>query len=132
MGYLEIVPACASTTAGTVGFAGGMGAGSRVRDDAPSDAAIDALPLLMEADFAKIDVEGSEWPILRDSRLAGVERLVLVMEYHRRFPFDTGAADEARWLLAEAGFEVVDLRPNYWGHGLLWAVKSPQTTQGSA
>ena len=120
---VRVVPACAGARAGTVGFAAGLGTGSRVAEGAPQSVAVDALPLLNEADFAKIDIEGSEWPILRDSRLASVERLVLVMEYHRRFPFDSGAGTEARNLLDGAGFEVIAEHPNYWGHGLMWAVK---------
>ena len=35
------------------------------------------------ADFVKMDIEGGEWPILGDPRLRDLERLTLVMEYHR-------------------------------------------------
>ena len=121
---MTLIEACATNEGGMMGFAAGLGTGSRASEDAPPVPAIDVLPLLKDTDFAKIDIEGSEWSILRDPRLCHVNRLLMVLEYHRRYPFDTGAADEVQNLLRAAGFTVCQVESNYWGHGLIWAVKS--------
>lgn len=123
MADVTIVAACACTTDGTVAFQSGGGAGSHVSDQGTPTLAVDVFPLMAQADFVKIDIEGSEWPILRDPRLSALSKLVVVMEYHRRSWDDSGAEHEARRLLELAGFIVVRTEPNYWGHGLMWAIK---------
>ena len=113
---------CAATRDGELAFAVGGGAGSRVQVGGRPTPAIDVLPMIAEADFVKMDIEGSEWPILADLRLATVGPTTLVMEYHRRFPYDKGAAEEAKRLLIAAEFRVTKIEPNHWGHGLIWGV----------
>lgn len=120
---LRIVAAAAATHDGHVNFQSGLGAGSRIVDSGTPTEAVDIFPYLEECDFVKMDIEGGEWPILEDERFRELDDVVLVMEYHRRFPDDKGAADAARTLLEAAGFTVSRVQPNYWGHGLLWAVK---------
>jgi FkbM family methyltransferase len=42
----------------------------------------DVFPFLANADLVKIDIEGAEWEILADPRLADLEAVALVLEYH--------------------------------------------------
>jgi FkbM family methyltransferase len=123
---VRVVPAAASTSDEQVRFSSGAGAGSRLSDDGELVDAIDFIPLLTTADFVKLDIEGGEWQILGDPRLTRTLEsrdgpLVLVMEYHRRFPGDKAALSETTKLLTDAGFKVGPVTPNYWGHGTLWA-----------
>jgi FkbM family methyltransferase len=119
---VQVVPACAAVADGTVSFVEGLGSGSHVGEGGSESPAIDVFPLFEWADYVKMDIERSEWPILEDARLAGVGPVALAMEYHRRRWQDRGAEQYARALLEKAGFEVVRCDPNYWGHGLIWAL----------
>jgi FkbM family methyltransferase len=42
----------------------------------------DVFPFLAQADLVKIDIEGAEWEILADHRLAELEAVAIVLEYH--------------------------------------------------
>jgi hypothetical protein len=121
---MAIIGAATSTTDGPVRLVSGLGTGSRVGVNGDLVDSVDPLPLLADCDFAKIDIEGSEWEILADPRLTDIDNIVIVMEYHRRFVGDTGALDEANRLLGEAGFTTGHVQPNVWGHGLIWAWKT--------
>lgn len=83
----------------------------------------DVLPELLGADLVKIDIEGSEWAILRDPRFARGGPAALVLEYHP----DAGAADasaareRAASLLGAAGYEVRDAVAPTADAGVLWA-----------
>lgn len=126
VGEVEVIEAAASTEAGTLVFNQGRGGGSALADD-PSEGvtvpAIDIFDHLAAADFVKMDIEGGEWPILADPRLAELRHVTLVMEYHRvgapHLPARTAAAE----LLAAAGFSTGFGAANHWGHGTLWAWK---------
>jgi FkbM family methyltransferase len=123
---VTFVEAAASTRNGTLRFQDGVGGGSHISIDGSGVevAAVDVFPHLAGADFAKIDIEGGEWPILHDPRLAGLEDLVIVMEYHRSMAPSLPAQDAARGLLEAAGFDVGHVTHNHWGHGTLWAWKT--------
>jgi FkbM family methyltransferase len=85
---------------------------------------IDVLPILTEADFLKMDIEGGEWEILADPRFAGTGLRALCMEFHRYgCPTDdpTSAVTE---LLRAAGFSVADLRAE-GDAGIAWAIRDP-------
>lgn len=120
-GRIEVIAAAAATSDAPVRFGGGRGAGSMIDEHGEEVPGIDLLELLPGYDLAKIDIERSEWPILADPRLAEGGPLVIVMEYHPRFPFDVEALPEAIRLLELAGFTVGHVQPNYRGHGMLWA-----------
>jgi len=69
----RVVEAAASTRDGTVRFVQALYSTAHVaRDDEPAETvevpAVDVLPMLDGADLVKIDIEGSEWPILGDPR----------------------------------------------------------------
>lgn len=127
--HVTFLAAAASTADGTMRFADGFGGGSHAATeglDGPviEVPAVDVFAHLGDADFVKIDIEGGEWPILADPRMAQLGGVVLVMEYHRNQAPSLPARDAARGLLERAGFTVGHVTENYWGHGTLWAWKS--------
>jgi FkbM family methyltransferase len=80
---------------------------------------LDLLPMLAASDFAKIDIEGSEWMILRDQRLGRNRPEVLVLEYHAGGgEGDPGAT--ATSLLQAVGYEVLPIPDAPVGAGMLW------------
>ncbi len=123
---IEIVAAAAATSPGTMRFTTGWGGGShtaREGEDGIDVPTVDIFEHLRRADLAKIDIEGGEWPILADPRLASLHNLTIVMEYHRNGAPRLPAAEAASEALTLAGFTVGHIRPNEWGHGVLWAWK---------
>lgn len=118
---MTIIPRAASVSGGPVPFHSGLGTGSRIGVEGAMVESVDPLGLLASCDFAKIDIEGAEWEFLRDGRLRELGPLVLVMEYHRRFPGDTDAGAGAIAALRDAGFTIGHHSPNEWGHGMVWA-----------
>jgi FkbM family methyltransferase len=122
-GHWRLVEAAVSTSSGTVGFAGADFATSHVTDDpaARAVAAVDFFEHAAGANLIKIDIEGSEWPILADARLAAVQAPVLVLEYH---PDNCPAPDSheaAATLLAQAGYHSQPIFRHETGVGMLWA-----------
>lgn len=118
-----IVEACAGTAPGEVAFVAGEGADSRVAFDAATGTVtvpvVDVLPAL-RGDLVKIDIEGSEWDLLVDPRLAEAPVDVLVIEWHAHgcpAPDPFGAAVRA---LETAGFTVHGEDHGH-SHGSLWA-----------
>ncbi|MFN2612482.1 MAG: FkbM family methyltransferase [Solirubrobacterales bacterium] len=79
--------AFAATAPGRVSFAAGRSARSRAANAEDSDTieveAVDAFAELERADLIKIDIEGGEWPLLADPRLASLRARIIVLEYHR-------------------------------------------------
>lgn len=125
----ELVQAAAGTAPGTATFLVGRGGGDlqvapgSVEGDTVEVEVVDVLPDILAADFVKIDIEGGEWPILADPRLADATDLVIAMEYHRGGAPHLPARDAAVNLLRAAGFSTGHGVANYWGHGTLWAWK---------
>lgn len=126
---LELHEAAAGTQAGVLRFQAGAFQMSReVSDDAPVSSrvvdvpVVDVLPLLQDADLAKIDIEGAEWPILRDERLGQSSIRALVIEYHHSPNAPPGELPDAAGALLEAqGFEVRHLFFNPPWVGQAWA-----------
>jgi len=82
---------------------------------------VDAIPLLDRSDLAKVDIEGGEWAILGDPRLAAITPEAMVLEYH---PYVCPTADPGRYAtdcLTSAGYEVEQTLEFAGDHGLLWA-----------
>jgi FkbM family methyltransferase len=119
----DVVEACAHVRSGTVEFiadgswvsrVAGVGeppVGLESSDQAnPSTvAAVDAFELIDGADIVKMDIEGSEWPILSDPRFRHVRIGRLLVEYH---PWACPEEDST-WmitnLMERAGFEVLPM-----------------------
>jgi FkbM family methyltransferase len=107
---VELAEAAASNRPGTVEFAAGNFFRSRVVEGGGNGTVsvemIDVLPLLKDRHLIKIDIEGSEWPILFDERFRDLDAIAIAMEWHAHGcpSADPGAAAEAA--LVEAGFTV--------------------------
>jgi hypothetical protein len=101
--------------------------GSRI-ESAPGAVAIpivDLFPYLQEVDFVKMDIEGSEWPILSDPRLAALSNIVMVVEYHSYacpYPHPGEAVSQ---LFASAGFTSREIESPEQPEetGIVWAWK---------
>ena len=119
--------AAAATKDGLLSFRSSLGSGSHVTethgDESIAVDCLDIFPYLDIADFAKIDIEGAEWPILTDPRLSGLSAITIVLEFHRVGAPSLPAGEAAAALLEEAGFTTVFGNRNYWGQGIIWASK---------
>jgi len=119
----RIIPAAATTFDGTVRFVSGEYSLSRIGEEGQPVDAVDVLPCLADSDIAKIDIEGGEWAILADLRLAGTTTRAIVLEYHPYLCPEPDPRVAATHMLAEAGFEVVPVHHYEHGHGVLWGVR---------
>jgi FkbM family methyltransferase len=127
-GRWSVQPVAAAAAAGTIPLVAVGGALSHClapnatpRAPVIDVEAVDALPLLCEADFVKIDIEGSEWPLLSDARLARSAARVIVVEYHSEHCPAANAGAEARRLLELAGYHVEPHGAEQADVGQLWA-----------
>ena len=120
----RVIEAFAAPTGdGSVDFAAGQFAESRSGEaGGVAVPTVDAFTLMDDADLVKIDIEGSEWPILEDPRLATCNAKVLALEYHR-WGCDAGEdpSTHCRDLLHRAGFEWRDAGAPGDDFGTLWA-----------
>ncbi len=127
---IEVIAACAAERDGSVHFVAGQFAESHVADSACAEDTIevpcvDALRLAADADLVKIDIEGSEWEILADPRLASIGAQALVMEWHEeRCPHSDHPA-AAHAALRDAGFQVVSEHRPVPSNGTVWALRLP-------
>ncbi len=105
----RLIEAVAATAPGRVRFAGGHSSRSRQAGPGDPDAieveAIDAFEHLEAADLVKIDIEGGEWVLLTDPRLAGVGATTIVLEYHSTGSLQEDASLVAASALEEAGYK---------------------------
>ena len=106
-----------------VAFASGNFTESRVGEAATSQVpTVDAFALMQDADLAKVDIEGAEWPLLHDERLATHGSPVMVLEYHRwGCPDGEDPGMRAEELLRAAGYQVLRAAPDGADFGTLWA-----------
>ncbi len=81
----------------------------------------DVLPQIAEADLVKMDIEGGEWAILRDSRFRAAPPRVIVLEYHPRFAPSGNPRRAVESALELAGLHVQSIWHRADGHGMLWA-----------
>jgi FkbM family methyltransferase len=84
---------------------------------------IDVLPVIAGADLVKIDIEGSEWPILADARFKTLSARAVVLEYHSQGAPGPDPAEAAAELLRGAGFKVGEPFDVRGDAGVLWAWK---------
>jgi FkbM family methyltransferase len=83
---------------------------------------VDLFTLEDDTDLLKIDIEGGEWSILSDPRMADLQARVIVMEWHWRYAPQADAHGAALGLLERAGYEVhADYPAPGTGIGLVWA-----------
>jgi FkbM family methyltransferase len=84
---------------------------------------VDAFEHLREADLIKLDIEGGEWMILGDPRLAALPAKALVLEYHPELCPEPDPHSAARRRLQAAGFALTTIWRRDDGHGMLWAYR---------
>jgi FkbM family methyltransferase len=122
-GRWQLVTAAAATAPGLVSFAAGGLAESALapEDGALQVHAIDAFELMRDADLVKIDIEGGEWALLRDPRLATLPARAVALEYHPQHAPSADFRAAAHELLREAGYETREIPNAPIGAGMLWA-----------
>ncbi len=74
-----------------------------------------------DVSLMKIDIEGGEWAILTDARLAGLRADVVVLEWHARGCPEPDAGASAVRLLRAAGYRHVEEVERGRHNGLVWA-----------
>ena len=116
----QVVEAAAATADGEVPFVGGGFTLSRIEAGGEPVPAVDVLPCLAGADLAKIDIEGSEWELLADSRFASAAPPALVLEFHTHLAPPGADAESA---LTADGYSIERRLFFGKGHGLLWALR---------
>lgn len=126
----RIVEGAAATGPGTVPFVQALYSTAHVARDGEGGATVevatvDALALIEDADLVKIDIEGSEWPILADPRFAGAGARAVVLEYHPEGCPAADALDEARRILHAAGYATQAGVRHPDGQGVIWAWREP-------
>jgi FkbM family methyltransferase len=126
----EIVEACAGTEDGVVPFLTSRFAASRAASSSDSSAAVakvpvrDVFPFLQEVDLLKMDIEGGEWAILSDPRLAGIPARAVVLEFHPWMAPPGNPSESAAAYLRGAGFEICGSEPAGDGMGVMWAARA--------
>jgi FkbM family methyltransferase len=86
--------------------------------------AVDLFGLDGDVDLLKIDIEGGEWALLGDPRLATLQAPVIVLEWHWRFAPGPDPHAAARAGLRAAGYQIVADEPEpATGIGLIWAAR---------
>jgi FkbM family methyltransferase len=86
---------------------------------------VDLFTLDYDTDLLKMDIEGGEWSILSDPRMADLRVRVIVMEWHWRDAPQADAHAAALDLLKRAGYELqADRTEPQAGIGLVWASRS--------
>lgn len=125
----RLIEACAGSEDGTALFAAGNNAQSHVVDELGAGVValpqIDAFELISACQLVKIDIESSEWPLLADPRMASLQADAILLEYHPAGAPTGSPHEDARRLLAQAGYTemVVEEMPD--SHGIAWAWRAP-------
>ncbi len=126
---IDVLAACATCRDGSVQFVAGHFAESYVAADEGAGVetievpCADVFRLAESMDLIKIDIEGSEWEVLADPRMAALTASALVMEWHdKQCPYpDPSAA--ARSALDRAGYDVLSEHQPVSSNGTIWAAR---------
>jgi FkbM family methyltransferase len=123
-GKWEILQAAATCADGPVSFTVGHATtgriGERGEQDAVEVAGLDSFSLLDGVDLLKVDIEGAEWPLLRDPRFAAIDVPVVMLEYHPHGAPSASPESDARSALAGAGYETLPMHGAVDGTGIVW------------
>ena len=119
----RVIRACASNRTATVRFKSGQHNFSRVERDGDCEVpACDVFEHMADADLVKMNIEGSEWEILQDVRLADTSG-VWIVEYHRLRNPEANITSLIRGLFESGGY-TTRIAMSHEDNGLLWAWKS--------
>lgn len=129
-GQWELIEACASVHDGSSWFVHGRGERSHVAPRPGSDTTevptVDLFRLLQGVAWLKLDIEGAEWPLLADPRLAEAGPPLIVLEYHAHRCPESDPRLAATNRLEELGYTVQTSgaapEPEV---GVLWAWRPP-------
>jgi FkbM family methyltransferase len=122
-----VVGSAVSNAVGELRFVPGLGAEAHIahphEDRTISVPTVDFFEQVgAGVDLVKMDIEGGEWAILADPRLAGAPVTAIRLEWHRFHCPQPDARAEATRLLRAQGFEhVVDADHEHDANGVLWA-----------
>jgi FkbM family methyltransferase len=127
----RIVQACASNANGTATFKTGHKNFSRIEPGGDRIVeTIDVFPHVGQADLVKMNIEGSEWEIMEDPRLADTDA-VWIVEYHRIRNPGRDIEALARQLFERQGYQTA-IAMSHDNNGLLWAFKPEKEAGGPA
>lgn len=129
----RLVEAFAAPRQGRVPFAAGSHATSHASEGetAINVEAVDVFADMGDVHLLKMDIEGSEWPLLADSRFAQMSAAAVVLEYHADGCPYRDPASAAAEALDAAGYDVVRGKmKEVYEAGLVWGVR--RTAQRSA
>ncbi len=109
----ELVPVAVSNAETTARFETGLLSESRLAGDgdrAADTIEVPAVDLFKQppTDLLKIDIEGAEWAILGDARLASHPARAIVLEWHSRMCPALHPRHAARELLEAAGYAAIE------------------------
>jgi FkbM family methyltransferase len=129
----QLAPVAVSNTETTATFETGMFSESRLAGEGTTGKATIEVPIVdlfdqPPVDLLKIDIEGAEWAILGDARLASHSARAIVVEWHRRMCPALDARRAARDLLEAAGYEAIDTegeaaRGKSRVNGVMWGLR---------
>jgi FkbM family methyltransferase len=125
----EPVQAAVSNRDTTATFEVGLLSESRLAAGERSAAKTIDVPVLdlfaqPTVDLLKIDIEGAEWPILADPRLAAHAASVIVLEWHRRMCPAPDPRAHARELLRGAGYGAIfEAGEQSSTNGVMWGLR---------
>lgn len=133
----ELLRACASTDDGYTWFAQGRGERSHMATESALGATevpkVDLFKYLDDVALLKMDIEGGEWPILADSRLARAAPRVIVLEFHAHGCPESDPQAVAKRQLEKFGYVVEHSDASAARDvGLLWAWRAGPPTAGRA
>jgi FkbM family methyltransferase len=124
----SVIRAAAGAHEGSVRLAAGRAMGSFVVAEGvdPGVPTIevpiqDVMAEVCSADLVKIDIEGSEWAILLDSRFKSSPPRALVLEYHPHLCPASDPRSAAEEALAQAGMDFATIWHRDDGYGMMWA-----------
>ncbi len=123
----KVVRVAVSNAPGELSFVPGLGAEAHIAHAHEAETitvpTIDFFGQIGDGvDLVKLDVEGGEWAILADPRLASAPITAIRLEWHTFHCPATDARAEAIRLLGAAGFtRIVDADHEHERNGVLWA-----------
>ena len=123
----QVIEAAAVTSDGPISFTVGQATTGRVAEADETGAATvpgrDVFGLLEGIDLLKIDIEGSEWPILADPRVADLQVPVVTVEYHAHGAPAGDPVEAVRTALERAGYTTQPTLDSAPGFGVVWGWK---------
>jgi FkbM family methyltransferase len=133
--HWTLSPAAVSNRAGTMAFRGGLSADSHLVDveaDSDSPAANSGMQVPVEdlfaldghLDLVKMDIEGGEWAVLADPRMADLDADLIVLEWHDQGCPDADPRAHVIRLLRDAGYGELYEPMNASHCGMLWASRN--------